>query len=66
MEFGIYMCTQLYFKWITNRDLVYIAQGTLLNFMWQPEWEGGLGENGYMYIHMAESFAVHLKPSQHC
>jgi len=26
-----------------------IAQGTLLNVMWQPGWEGHLGENGYMY-----------------
>ena len=26
-----------------------IAQGTLLNVMWQPGWEGSLGENGYMY-----------------
>ena len=25
------------------------AQGALLNAMWQPEWEGSLGENGYMY-----------------
>ena len=26
------------------------AQGTLLNFMWHLEWEGSLGENGYMYV----------------
>ena len=25
-----------------------IAQGTLLNVMQQPGWEGSLGENGYM------------------
>ena len=25
------------------------AQGTLLNIMWQPGWEGSLGENRYMY-----------------
>ena len=30
-----------------------MGQGTLLNVMWQPRWEGSLGENGYMY--MAES-----------
>ena len=23
---------------------------TLLHIMWQPEWEGSLGENGYMCI----------------
>ena len=27
-----------------------IAQGTLLNVMWQPGWEGRLGENGHMYM----------------
>ena len=27
-----------------------IAQETLLNVMWQPEWEVSLGENGYMYM----------------
>ena len=26
-----------------------IAQGALLNIMWQPGQEGSLGENGYMY-----------------
>ena len=25
-----------------------IAHGTLLNVMWQPGWEGSLGENTYM------------------
>ena len=28
---------------------VYVTQGPLLNVMQQPGWEGGLGENGYMY-----------------
>ena len=27
-----------------------MAQGTLLNVMWSPGWEGYLGENGYMYM----------------
>ena len=26
------------------------VQGTLLNVMWQPEEEGNLVENGYMYM----------------
>ena len=30
------------------------AQGTLLSVMWHPRREGSLGENGYMYICMAE------------
>ena len=29
----------------------YLAQGTLLTVMWQPGWEGSLGENGYMYMY---------------
>ena len=29
--------------------------------MWQPVWEGNLGENGWL-----NHFAVHLKLSQHC
>ena len=37
------MYTLLYLKWITNMNLAYIAQGTLLNIMWQPGWEGGWG-----------------------
>ena len=44
-EFGM-----LYLKWITNKDL-HIAHGTLLNFMWQPIWEGSYGENKYMYMY---------------
>ena len=48
--------TLLYLKWITNKDLLYIAHGTLLNVIWQPAWEWSLGENGCMYM------AVHL----HC
>ena len=47
-EFGMDMCTLLYLKWITK---IYCrAHGTLLNVMWQPGWEWGLGENGYRYM----------------
>ena len=28
-----------------------IAHGTLLNVMCRPGWEGGLRENGYMYMY---------------
>ena len=40
-EFGMDMHTQLYLKWITNKDLLYSTWN-------QPGWEGRLGENGYM------------------
>ena len=49
-EFGMDMCTQLYLKWITGRSHC-LAQGTLLNVMWKPEWEGSLGEDGCMYMY---------------
>ena len=44
------VCTLLYSKWITNRSH-YVAQGTLLNVMWQPGWEGSFRENGYMCVY---------------
>ena len=39
------MYTLLYLQWIANKVLLY-----LFNVMWQPGWEGNLGENGYMYM----------------
>ena len=53
------MYTLLYLKWITNRTYC-IAQGTRLNVMWQPGWEGSLGENGYMFICVPKS--LHCPP----
>ena len=58
----ITVCTNLLFfktsivkgnsaEWIANKDLVYIAQGTLLNVIWQLGWEGSLGENGHLYMY---------------
>ena len=41
----------LYFKWITNKDLLYSKGNSTLKVMWQLGWEGRLGENGYMYIY---------------
>ena len=49
-QFGINMYTLPYLKWITNKDLL-CSTGPLLNVMWQPGWEGSLGENGYMYMY---------------
>ena len=40
----------LYVKQITNKSC-WAAQETLLNVMWQPGWEGSLGEDGYLYIY---------------
>ena len=40
-EFEMDVCTLLDLKWITNGTYC-IAQGTLLNIMWQLGWEGSL------------------------
>ena len=44
--------TLLYLKQIRT---YCIAQGNLLNIIWQPGWEGSLRENGYIYVCVAES-----------
>ena len=44
------MYTLLYLKQITTRTYC-IAQGSLLNVMWQPGWEGVWEENGHMYMY---------------
>ena len=46
---GMDMYTLLYLMWGTNEDLL-IAQGTLLNVIMQPGWEGGLGKKRYMHM----------------
>ena len=45
-EFGMDMYKLLYLKWITNKDL-RLAQGTLLNVVWQPGWERSSEENQF-------------------
>ena len=39
------MYTLIYLKWITN----YIVQGTILNVLQWPGWEGSLEDNRYIY-----------------
>ena len=36
----------------TATETYPIAQGTLLNVMWRPGWEGSLGENGCMCVYV--------------
>ena len=49
-EFGMVMYTLLYLKWKPARTYC-TAHGTLLNDMWQAEWEESLGKNGYLYMY---------------
>ena len=46
---GKIMYTLLYLKWIMKTYCT--AQGTLVNVMCQPGWEGVLRENGYTYMY---------------
>ena len=48
--FGMGMYTLLYFKWITNRDLLYNIWNSD-QCHGQPGWERGLGEKGCMYMY---------------
>ena len=53
--------TLLHLSWITNKDLLCIAPGTLLSGMCQCGRERSLGKNGYIYIYItAES--LHCSP----
>ena len=65
-DFGKVMCTLLYLKWITNKDLLYSTWNSAQCYV--PAWMGGeFGEKGYIYIYIWLSpSAVHLKLSQHC
>ena len=42
-KFGMDMYTLLYLKWTVSKDLLY-STWNLLNVIWQPGWEGSLGE----------------------
>ena len=48
-ELGMDVKTQIYLKWITNKELLYSTRNSA-QLMWQPGWEGSLGENGYMHM----------------
>ena len=49
-EFGMDMYTLLYLKWITNKHLLYRTWNSARCYG-QPEWEGSLEENGFMYMY---------------
>ena len=57
-ESGIDMCALLYLMGITNKVLLYIAQGTLLNVIPQPGWKGSLGENVCVCVCVCVSYSV--------
>ena len=64
MEFGKVVCTVLYLKWITNKDLLYSTCDSAQCYM--AAWmEGALGgEWIHVYVWLSP-FAVHLKLSHY-
>ena len=49
-EFVIDMCTLLYLKWITNKDLLYGTGISAQRYL--AAWMGGeFGDNGHMYMY---------------
>ena len=60
--FGMNTHTLLYFKWITNKDLLYSTQTSV-----HVAWMGGeyAGEWVRVYVSLSP-FVIHLKLSQHC
>ena len=62
-EFGSFRDTLIYSKWITNKDLLLVINGTQLNVIRQPGWEKGLGDNEYMYVYVWVPVCVY---SQSC
>ena len=64
-EFGMDMCTLVYLKWITNKDLLYSTWYSFQCYM-AARMGGEFGEEWiYVYVWLSP-FTVHLKISQYC
>ena len=64
-EFGMDMYTLLYFKWMTNKDLLYSTGNSAQCYM--AAWMGGEFGGEWIYVYVWQSpFTVYLKLSQHC
>ena len=58
------MCTLLYSKWITNKDLLYSTWNSAQCYV--PAWMGSGFGGEWIHVHIWLSlFAVHLKLPQH-
>ena len=61
-EFGMDMYTQLYLKWITNKDLLHSRGNSVQCYV--ATWMGGEFGGEWMHVHIwLNPFAVHLKLS---
>ena len=59
------MCTLLYLKWITNKDLLYSMWSSAQCYVAAWMGVGFGGEWVHLWVYLSCS-AVHLKLSQHC
>ena len=65
MEFGMDMYTLLYFKWITNRSLLYSTGNSAQCYV--AAWVGGESGGEWMHEYLwLSSFAICLKLCEHC
>ena len=64
-EFGMKRYILLYFKWITNKALLYSTGNSVQCYV--AAWMGGEfgGERIHIYVWL-NPFTIHLKLSQHC
>ena len=64
-EFGMKRYILLYFKWITNKALLYSTGNSVQCYV--AAWMGGEfgGERMHIYVWL-NPFTIHLKLSQHC
>ena len=64
-EFRMDMYTLLYFKWITNKDLLSGTWNSAQCYV--AVWTGGKFEGEWIHVYVwLSSFTVHLRLSQHC
>ena len=64
-EFGMDMYTLLYFKWVTNKDLLYSTENSAPCYM--SAWMAGEFRGESIHVHVWPSpFAVYLKLPQCC
>ena len=62
-ELGINMYTQLYFKWVTNKDILYSTENSAQCYV--AAWMGGEFGGEWMHVYVQlRTLAVHLKLSQ--
>ena len=50
LEFGVDMCTLLYFKWITNKDLLYSAGNSAQCYV--AAWMGGKFGGEWIHVYV--------------